>query len=306
MNQFTIHPDTHLGPLQLLVSDLQRAVHFYGEIIGFKTLQSENDFACFSADGKTPLLALKAFPRLKPRPPHAYGLYHFAVLVPNRMALARSLHHLLEMTYPLQGASDHLVSEAMYLADPDGNGIEIYSDRPAEEWLWHKRQVQMETHPLDLDFLLAELGHGKVTWTGLAPETRIGHVHLQVPDLYEAEQFYRQALGFEVTTRYGSGAVFLSAGGYHHHVGLNNWVGSNGHAALNDVAGMSYFTVCVPDENELARLTEHLKQQRFAFQASAGQIGLADPAGNKLAVCAGEVAASFLLTNTMSLGASHK
>ena len=307
MNQFMIHPDTHVGPLHVLVADLQRSLHFYGELLGLKTMQSENNFACLSADGKRPMLALTASPRIKPRPTHALGLYHFAILVPSRIALARSLHRLLEMIYPLQGASDHLVSEALYLADPDGNGIEIYADRPREEWLWHKRQVQMETHPLDLDFLLAELGHGKVTWNGLDPETKIGHVHLQVADLYEVEQFYRQLLGFEVTTRYGSGAVFLSAGGYHHHIGLNNWSGTNGHhVTLDEVAGMSYFVLSVPDEKELARLAEHLRALRCAFKDAPGQISLTDPAGNNLLILAGEAAPHDLQMRDPVLRASHK
>jgi len=199
------------------------------------------------------------------------------------------------------------VSEALYLADPDGNGIEIYSDRPREEWLWHKRQVQMETHPLDLDFLLAELGHGKITWNGLDPETKIGHVHLQVADLYEAEQFYRHLLGFEVTARYGSGAVFLSAGGYHHHIGLNNWSGTNGHhTTLEEVAGMRYFMLNVPDEKELARLEEHLRAQRCAFQSAPGCLSLSDPAGNNLVVLAGEATPHDLQMRGSRISASHK
>jgi catechol 2,3-dioxygenase len=307
MNQFVIHPDTQIGPVHLVVADLQRALHFYGEILGLQALHSENDYACLSADGKRPVLALSASPHVKPRPTHAFGLYHFAILVPSRIALARSLHRLLEMIYPLQGASDHLVSEALYLADPDGNGIEIYADRPREEWLWHKRQVQVETHPLDLDFLLAELGHGKVTWHGLEPETKIGHVHLQVADLYEAEQFYRHLMGFEVTARYGSGAVFLSAGGYHHHLGLNNWSGTNGHhAALEEVAGMRYFMLTVPEEKELARLEEHLRAQRCAFQSSPGRLSLSDPGGNNLVVLAGEPTPHDLQVRGAAIGASPK
>lgn len=307
MNQFMIHPDTYVGPLHILVADLQRALHFYCELLGLKVIHSEADYACLSADGKRPMLALTASPHVRPRPPHAFGLYHFAILVPSRIALARSLHRLLEMIYPLQGASDHLVSEALYLADPDGNGIEIYADRPREEWLWHKRQVQMETHPLDLDFLLAELGHGKVTWNGLDPETRMGHVHLQVADLYEAEQFYRQILGFEVTARYGSGAVFLSAGGYHHHLGLNNWAGTNGHhTALEEIAGMKFFVLSVPSENELARLAEHLQAQRYAFNTRAGQISLADPAGNRLVVLVGEATPQNLQMREPAMSVSHK
>lgn len=305
MNQFTIHPDTHLGPVHVLVADLQRSLHFYNEILGFKTLQSENEYACLSADGKSPMLALTALSRIKARPTHALGLYHFAILMPNRLALARSLHRLLEMIYPLQGASDHLVSEALYLADPDGNGIELYADRPREEWLWHKRQVQMETHPLDLDFLLAELGHGKIIWNGLDIETRMGHVHLQVADLYEAEQFYRQTLGFDVTARYGSGAVFLSAGGYHHHIGLNNWAGSNGHAALDEIAGMRYFVLCLPDEKELTRLTEQIRKQRLEFKASAGQISLTDPAGNNIVILAGDAIAHDLKARGSAFSTSH-
>lgn len=306
MNNFVIHPETHLGPLHVLVADLQRSLDFYTEVIGFKTLQRENDYASLSADGKRPVLALSASPNVKPRPLHAFGLYHFALLLPSRLALARSLHRLLEMIYPLQGASDHLVSEALYLADPDGNGIEIYADRPREEWIWHKRLVQMETHPLDLDFLLAELGHGKIEWKGLDSESRVGHVHLQVSDLYEAEKFYRQVLGFEVTSRYGSGAVFLSAGGYHHHIGLNSWAGTNGRALLKEIAGLHYFIVSVPDEKELRRLTEHLHKQRQEFQTAPGQLSLTDAAGNNLVILAGEATALDLQSRAASFSTSTK
>jgi len=285
MRRYTIHPDTHLGPLHLTVSDLERAEDFYTKILGFKVFHRSPRTLWLTAAGTTPLLAVTLSEHAAPRPPQALGLYHFAILVPTRLHLAYALHHLLEMHYPIQGVSDNLIHEAIYLADPDGNGIAIYADRPREEWPWQQRQLQVAANPLDLDFVLAELGQGKISWRGLDPRIRIGHLHLHVSDLRQSEEFYRRALGFELTARAGASLVFLAAGTYHHHLGLNTLSGShNGTSAAAEMAGLRYFTICLPSEDEMARLVAHLQQLKIPFQSLSGQIHLHDPNHNAVIV----------------------
>jgi len=272
--------------IHLVVADLKRSLDFYGEVLGLKLVQEHENAVRLSADGVSHLLALTADPEAQPRPPRTAGLYHFAILVPSRLDLARSLHRILDQRYPLHGAADHLVSEAIYLADPDGNGIEISADRPRDQWSWEDDQLQMTTDELDLDFLLAELGRGQVSWEGVPAKTRIGHVHLHVADLALAERFYHEVLGFDVVRRYPEGATFLSAGGYHHHIGLNEWAGSGASSAQN-VAGLKYFTICVPNEEELARLAEQLRQENVAFKKSPGMIALRDPFDTGIVITTG-------------------
>lgn len=287
-DRFDMHPDTRMGPVHLTVSDLKQSMSFYGGMLGLKTLHSQRGTTWLSADGSRPLLALTLLPGAKPKPLNTSGLYHFAILVPGRYDLACALHHLLDMRYPLQGASDHLVSEAIYLADPDGNGIEIYSDRPRSDWQWHEGQLHMTTEALDLDLLLAELGRGKITWEGLPPNTRIGHVHLHVGNLAAAEHFYREVLGFDLTTRYGTEAIFLSAGHYHHHLGLNTWAGRGAGPAPSDARGLRYLTICVPNETELAMLASRLQENGWNFQQRTGMLSLRDPFNNGILIVVGE------------------
>jgi catechol 2,3-dioxygenase len=163
---------------------------------------------------------------------------------------------LAETRYPLQGAADHGVSEALYLADPDGNGIEIYRDRPQDEWPWQEDGLRMVTDPLDVDSLMAQRDG---PWSGLPSATRIGHVHLHVADLAQAQRFYCDLLGFGLTQRYGQSAIFLSAGGYHHHIGLNVWAGVGAPPPPSDAVGLRFFTVYLPDGAELARVAERLR-----------------------------------------------
>ena len=289
MSLYTIHPDTHLGPLHLTVSHLDRTENFYTKVLGFKVLHRFENTLWLTANGVSPLLAMTRSAKAAPRPPQALGLYHFALLLPSRLHLAYALHHLLEMHYPIQGVSDNLVHEAIYLADPDGNGVAIYADRPREDWPWQQRQLQVAANPLDLDFVLAELGQGKITWQGLDPSIRIGHLHLHVTDLRQSENFYRRVLGFEITARSGSSLVFLAAGSYHHHLGLNTLAASqNGAAKAAEMAGLRYFTLCLPGENELARLSSHLQQLKVPFQSLPGQVRLQDPGHNAVIVLSGE------------------
>jgi catechol 2,3-dioxygenase len=214
------------GPVRLTVADPDTQRDFYETAVGLEPLKSENGVVRLGAGG-LPLVELEPAPQAPPRPPRTTGLFHLAIVVPTRADLARALHRVLAAKWRLTGAADHLVSEALYLDDPEGNGIEIYRDRPREEWRYDDGQLQMATLPLDLEGVLSELGPGDHE-AGKMPEgTRMGHVHLQVDDLGPAREFYEGELGLDVTVESYPGALFLSSGGYHHHIGLNVW-GSQG------------------------------------------------------------------------------
>jgi catechol 2,3-dioxygenase len=208
-------------------------------------------------------------------------LYHFAILVPSRADLAQALLHFIEMRTPLQGLSDHLVSEAIYLADPDDNGIEIYSDRSRATWQFEGPQVHMDTKSLDVEGLLSESGRGDA-WSGLSAETVIGHVHLHVANLAEAQAFYVGVLGFDIMQRYGSQTLFVSAGGYHHHIGLNTWAGVGAPPPPSEAAGLRTFIVRLPNETELARLTSRVREAGVALEETHNGILVRDPSQNCL------------------------
>src|SRR2546423_10081904 len=193
-----IDPATQIGTVRLTVSDPTRSRSFYEHAIGLRPLDRHDGTVALGADGGDPLVELRADASAPALDHRHTGLYHLAILVPTRRDLALALIRLAETRWPLDGASDHLVSEALYLADPDGNGIEIYRDRPREQWPRSGDQLEMATLPLDLDDLLAERGDADRSQQLVPAETRIGHVHLQVADLREAEDFYAGVLGFEV------------------------------------------------------------------------------------------------------------
>jgi len=285
-DQFVIHPDTTIGSVHLTVSDLERALHFYTQVLGFGLDGRQDGAAWLTADGTTPLLVLTEQPGAQPKPARSTGLYHFAVLLPGRVELARWLRHMLDAGHPLQGASDHLVSEAIYLADPDGNGIEMYADRPRQAWPRRDGQLQMATEALDGAGLLAELEADSRLWSGLPSQTRIGHIHLHVADLRQAEAFYCDALGFERVTSYGASALFVSAGGYHHHIGLNTWAGVGAPPPPPGSAGLRFFTVCLPDRGELERAAAHLQASGVELEQKEGAISVQDPSGNRIRLVA--------------------
>lgn len=280
MRSDQLHPETSLGSVYLTVSDLDRALRFYREIIGLGLLQRHGDTASLAADRATPLVVLSGLPGAHPKPPDTTGLYHFAIMVPSRVDLASSLRRLVETRYRLQGASDHLVSEALYLADPDGNGIEIYADRPRSQWPHLNGRLQLATEPLDIKGLLAELNHDERPWEGLPGQTRIGHVHLHVADLPQSEAFYRGTLGFDLVLRYGRSAIFLSAGGYHHHVGINTWAGASAPPPPRDAVGLRFFTIVLPDQAELERIVTRVRASGVPFQKKDAGLSLEDPSGN--------------------------
>lgn len=281
---------THIGPVALTVADLSRSLRFYVNAIGLEVIRRDAGEAQLGAGGRM-LLSLTELPGARPKPARTTGLYHFAILLPSRLDLARSLRHLVEIRWPLQGAADHLVSEALYLADPDGNGIEIYRDRPRDEWPTRSGQVQMATDPLDFDGLVAELAEDGQPWIGLPAGTAIGHVHLHVADLHLAESFYCNLLGFEVMQRGYPGALFVAAGGYHHHLGLNVWAGVGAPPPPAGSAGLRHFAVVLPDRSSLDAVLARYHEARVPVEAGPDSWLVRDPAQNGLRLVAGEPAA---------------
>lgn len=236
----SIEAGAAIGGVHLRVSDLDRSLTFYSELLGLDLLHRDAHGASLGAAGRA-LVDLRALPTAVPRPRRSTGLYHFALLVPGRAELGQALARLVAARWPLQGASDHGVSEALYLGDPDAIGIEIYRDRRRAEWPMRGGELQMVTEALDLQALLDEaIAAGDVP-DRMAPGTRMGHVHLQVRDIAEAEAFYHGALGFDVMQRMAPGALFVSAGGYHHHVGLNTWGVAGAPPPPPDAPGLDYF-----------------------------------------------------------------
>jgi catechol 2,3-dioxygenase len=280
MEPFSIHPDTTVGTVDLAVADLGRAEQFYREVLGFKQLSTEGSVLTLTADGATPLLIIHEQPGARPKSRRATGLYHFAILVPTRRDLACSLRRLAEMQWPLVGASDHLVSEALYLDDPDGNGIEIYRDRARAEWPRSGGQIQMATDPLDFDGLIGELEGDDQPWGGLAAGTTIGHVHLHVADLRAAEAFYHGMLGFDIITNYGGSALFVSAGGYHHHLGLNTWAGVGAPPPPPDAAGLRHFAIVLPDPTALEQVVARVRDANIPIEQIDEGLLLRDPSRN--------------------------
>ncbi|WP_088103920.1 VOC family protein [Halalkalibacter urbisdiaboli] len=270
-------PSTFISQVTLTVSDLRRSLTFYEKMIGFRILQQTETKAILSADGVNPLLILEQPEQVKPKQSRTTGLYHFALLLPKRSDLASVLKHLVENRYPLQGASDHLVSEAIYFADPDGNGIEMYRDRPASCWTWQQDEVMMDTMPLDLENLLAEANED--SWIRLPSNTVIGHIHLHVSDLEASEQFYSK-LGFQVVTRYGQQALFISTGRYHHHIGLNTWAGVGAPAPSKESVGLKIFSLQYPHNEARAHVIEQLVEMGVPILEDGGQCIVEDPSHN--------------------------
>lgn len=272
-------PGTALGPVSLTVADLAGVAGFYERAIGLTVLERDGDVVRLGPAGGDVLVELVGRADAPPRAQRASGLFHLAILFPERIELARALRRLVGAGWPLSGASDHLVSEALYTADPEGNGIELYRDRPREEW---RRQpsgeLEMATLPLDLDDLVAELPSSDEPDNGAPAATRIGHVHLQVSDLAPAERFYEQLLGFDVMVRSYPGALFLAAGGYHHHVGANTWSSAGGPPADPASRGLHHFTVELPDAGEAGRVADRLASAGFDVEAQPdGSVLARDP-----------------------------
>lgn len=261
-----IHPNTSLGVVKLKVSDINRSVAFYENIIGLKAIQTTETTATLSANGVDSLLELEQTDQsyLGNRRGHT-GLYHFALLVPSRKALGNILKHLIESRIAL-GQADHLVSEALYLSDPDQNGIEIYRDRPRHEWEYDQNDnVKMATDPIDWEGILAEADNRP--FEGIDPATVMGHVHLHVADLNKAYEYYCQLIGFSLELDWSfNGALFVAAGRYHHHLGLNIWNGRGASPFPEHATGIKYYTIKIVEEAELKAIEGRLNEAGYTTE----------------------------------------
>jgi catechol 2,3-dioxygenase len=282
--EFRMAPAATIGYVHLRVRDLDQSLSFYLDVLGFRLVSGGSSTATLSATGRGPgLVVLTEKKDAPPRQPQSTGLYHAAIRVPARRSLAMVIRRLNDARWRIDGFADHDVSEAVYLADPDGNGIEVYADRPAELWPFRNGQVEMITVPLDLDSVMAELSDWPGEWEGIDTAARIGHVHLRVSDLLHTEAFYHGVLGLDVTQRSIPGALFLSAGGYHHHVGANVWSSGGGPRPAADALGLISYSILLPDNTSLEALAARLDAAGTpARSRDAGRVRTADPDGNFL------------------------
>lgn len=276
----------HVGAVDLQVSDLERSLGYYQQVLGFRVLAREGARAELGASGSSlRLLRLHERPGARRVPSQGrIGLYHFAILLPDRASLGRFVAHLAEVGAHA-GAADHLVSEALYLHDPDGLGIEVYADRPRDSWQADGGELRMATLPLDVASLV-EAASGE-RWSGMPAGTTMGHLHLHVGDLQRASSFYHAALGLDTMVWSYTGALFMSAGGYHHHLGLNTWAGPDAIAAPEDEARLLAWQLVLPDAATVAEARRSVASSGFETRDAGHGWFSADPWGTTLHVVAG-------------------
>jgi catechol 2,3-dioxygenase len=278
-----IAPETRMGPVELSVADLERSLDYWQRTVGLRLLERENGTASLGTD--TELVSLTEEPGAQPDLGHT-GLFHVALLVPDRPSLARWLAHAAREGMELTGLSDHAVSEAIYMRDPDFHGIEIYADRPRALWEGEVGRL-MTTLPIDVDDLLGELDDpASEPFEGLPDGTGVGHVHLRVADIPAAVDFYNRVLGFDVMAQAGPAAAFLSAGGYHHHVGANTWESRGAPPAPPGSATLRHATIVVPDAAELDRVAGRVANEGQEPEQREGAVLVRDPSQNGLLLTA--------------------
>jgi len=283
---FRLPDSTHLGRVRLQVADLDRSIAYYETVLGLHVIERSRDAALLGAhadDRKKERVLVelhaKAGVRAVARRGHI-GLYHFAILLPDRGSLGRLIEHLAALGIRA-GMSDHFVSEAIYLQDPDGLGIEVYADRPRERWRHEDRQLLMATEPLDVHDVVR--AGGGIPWTGAPAGTVIGHVHLYVRDLDHAAAFYHEGLGLDKVVWGYPGALFMSAGGYHHHLGTNTWA-ANAPLPTDDDARLLEWEIVVPDASVAASAAESLQSRGFEVRREETAVTARDPWGTQLRV----------------------
>jgi catechol 2,3-dioxygenase len=280
-----IPPETHIGKVRLRVADVDDLTAFYERVIGLRAVERDGGLVRLGTEGGEPMLELVSAPDAPPAPGFSTGLFHLAILVPDRAELARALRRIAETGWRLTGASDHLVSEALYLQDPEGNGIEIYRDRPRDQWNRDNGEIRMATLPLDLDSILAELDSGEEAPNGMSAGTTMGHVHLQVADIPAAEDFYNGALGLDVMVRSYPGALFLSAGGYHHHLGVNTWQSQGAPPPPEGALGLDRYELVLPSEASVDEAAAALGEHGDPVRLEEGVLAT-DPSGNRVLLTA--------------------
>lgn len=281
---YRLPAQTKIGSVSLQVADLARSLAWYERVLGLRALERDRGNALLGAHGdERVLIELHERPGAHPVPRRGrLGLYHYAILLPDRPSLGRFVAHLAEIG-ERAGMSDHLVSEAVYLSDPDGLGIEVYADRPRSAWRYAERQLTMATEPLDVESLVG--AGGGAAWTGMPEGTVIGHVHLHVADIDQAAAFYHQGLGLDKVVWSYPGALFLSAGGYHHHLGTNTWAAEAPRAGEDD-ARLLEWTVLVPDAADAEAAAHSLGSAGYSVKPERGEWVATDPWGTNLRLAA--------------------
>jgi catechol 2,3-dioxygenase len=275
----SIHPATRLGHVHYTAANLQRQIEFYQNVLGFKLHRRDGQTVALGAGGED-LLRLTELPEAR-RARGTTGLYHTAFLVPTRWELAQLLRRIAETQTPIQGMVDHHTHLAIYLPDAEGNGIELAWDYPREQWPNLADMFALGNGPLEPDDLFAEIQRNPAPWAGAAPETKVGHVHLHVSDLDSAARFYHNILGFDIIiAEKRIGAVFLSAGGYHHHIGLNVWKGVGAPPPPEDAIGLRHFTVTLPDAAEVERVVARVRQAGVEIERTDSGVLVRDPSQN--------------------------
>lgn len=277
---FHTKPTTFIGHVKVKVENLQRSIAFYQDVLGFNILEQTTSTVKLTTDGKTSFLSLEQPDDVKPKQGRTTGLYHFAILLPDQSALANIVVHLVGKGVRF-GSSDHLVSEALYLHDPDGNEIEIYRDRAPFEWNWNRDEVAMTVDPLDFENLLKHATPSK-PWQGMPAETVMGHIHLHVSELKKTEEFYVKGLGMDVVNRFGGQALFLSYGKYHHHVGVNTWNGTGAPAPAKNSVGLESFTLIFDNEEARKQAVTNLKRIGADVLGENNNYITFDPSGNRI------------------------
>lgn len=277
---FHTKPTTFVGHVKIKVENLERSLTFYQDTLGFDILERTNSTATLTTDGKTSILSLEQPENVIPKQGRTTGLYHFAILLPERSDLANIVVHFVEKGIRF-AASDHLVSEALYLDDPDGNGIEVYSDRNPSVWKWDSNEVAMTTIRLDIQNLLTSIKpEGK--WEGMPQSTVMGHIHLHVAELEKTEEFYIKGLGLGVVNRFAGQALFMSDKKYHHHVAINVWNGVGAPKPANNSVGLESFTLIFADEQKRQETINNLQEIAAPVIEEKNQWITQDPSGNTI------------------------
>lgn len=274
--EFKLDEKTHPGNVALKVNDLQKMILFYTQVIGLKLLAQNTQQATLGA-GHTPLLYLYRIDGHRAKRQKT-GLYHTAFLLPARKDLGNALIHYITTNAPLNGAADHIYSEALYLTDPEGNGIEVYHDKPRSKWIIKEDgEIPSDTLEMDVESVL-EAADQK--WAGFPDDSMVGHVHLSVADVDDTQDFYTKILGLSLKFNFGDAAKFLATGGYHHHIGANVWVSRQADPLAKNEIGLKYYSFYVPNSGELARIQNHLSQLNVDFElAENNEIWFTDPSG---------------------------
>lgn len=272
--------NTYVNLVSLNVVNLHKSKIFYEEILGFSVIEESKNQVVFSTDAINPVLIINSNEDIKPRQRNTTGLYHFAILLPTNQDLINLIIRLSQHNIPI-GSADHLVSEAIYFDDPDGNGIEVYTDRDSNGWIWQDELVDMQTLPLNINNLLLSYDENH-PWTKMPTNAKMGHIHLHVNDIEASKKFYVDGLNFDVVSKYGDQALFISSGKYHHHIGLNTWNGTSAPHQKVDYAGLNHFNIKYPNIDELINIVNNLKQLGYTVNKVNDTYETIDPSENKI------------------------